>query len=983
MTEPAYTVSKIASVCHGTIYPIDGNDIAVGTTGINFAPVRDLLIDSRRLIHPEQSLFIALVSDRNDGHKYIGELYEKGVRLFMISIWPLTEFTNYDLRITIEAFGPETKVEPSNFENLKSKIVHRKSGNSYPGAVFILVQDTLAALQQLGAYHRSQFDIPVIGITGSNGKTIVKEWLFQLLNQDYRIIRSPKSYNSQIGVPLSVWKMRPEHELAVFEAGISRPGEMEHLEPVIRPAIGIFTNVGHAHDEHFTDQRRKTEEKLRLFAHSEILVYCLEYPLITECLLADPAYKNLRRFTWSRNQVADLQITSIERKPGQTRITGLFRSEVIEIDIPFTDEASIENAIHCLAAELVLSQHLSRVPRPDFPVPPPASRVPVFPSRVPRPTSRFSRPMSRFSSLTPIAMRLELKEAINHCSLINDSYNSDINSLSIALDFLNQQNQQQKKTIILSDILQTGRDKEELYEEISILLESRQIGRIIGIGRDMVKYAGKFTIQKNFFTTTDEFIRHFPISSFQNEAILLKGARIFEFEKISQLLQQKAHETVMEINLDALVHNLNFYRTVLRPGTKTMAMVKAFSYGSGSYEIANVLQYHRVDYLAVAYADEGVELRKAGIHLPIMVMSPEEQSLDTLLKYNLEPEIYNLHILGLLEEAIARNQTSIQQEVRIHIKLDTGMHRLGFAEPELESLIRRLEQNPDLRIQSVFSHLAASEDPGEDDFTHRQISLFTEMSELITRVLDYPVLRHILNSAGIQRFPEAQFDMIRLGIGLYGVGANPREQSQLRNVSTLKSVITQIKHISAGETVGYNRSGKVTHDTIIAIVPVGYADGLDRRLGNGRGNLFINGKPAPIIGNICMDLTMIDVTGISSPTESPGEASPASRVPCPDEASPGEASPTSRVPCPDEASPGEASPTSRVPCPDFSVPRPDEASPASRVPCPEETSIREGTQVIIFGDLHPVTELATATGTIPYEVLTGISRRVKRIYYYE
>jgi len=921
MTEPAYTVSKIASVCHGTLYPIDGNDIAVGSTGLNFAPVRDLLIDSRRLIHPEQSLFIALVSDRNDGHKYIGELYEKGVRSFMISTWPIKE-----------------------------------SDNPYPGATFILVPDTLLALQQLGAYHRSQFDIPVIGITGSNGKTIVKEWLFQLLNQDYRIIRSPKSYNSQIGVPLSVWKMRPEHELAVFEAGISRPGEMEHLEPVIRPAIGIFTNVGHAHDEHFTDQRLKTEEKLRLFAHSEILIYCLEYPLITECLLADPAYKNLGTFTWSRNQEADLQITSIEKKTGQTWITGLFKSEVIEIDIPFTDDASIENAIHCLATELVLSQNLSRVPCPasrvprpdiqllpsDFPVPRPTSRVPVFPTRVPRPASRVSRPASRFSSLTPIAMRLELKEAVNHCSLINDSYNSDINSLSIALDFLNQQNQQQKKTIILSDILQTGRDKGELYEEISALLLSRQIGRIIGIGRDMVKYAGKFTIQKNFFTTTDEFLSHFPISSFQNEAILLKGARIFEFEKISQLLQQKAHETVMEINLDALVHNLNFYRTVLQPGTKTMAMVKAFSYGSGSFEIANVLQYHRVDYLAVAYADEGVELRKAGIHLPIMVMSPEEQSLDTLLKYNLEPEIYNLHILSLLEEAIARNQTSIQQEVRIHIKLDTGMHRLGFAEPELESLIRRLEQNPDLRIQSVFSHLAASEDPGEDEFTRSQISLFAEMSERITQVLDYPVLRHILNSAGIQRFPEAQFDMIRLGIGLYGVGANPGEQSQLRNVSTLKSVITQIKHISAGETVGYNRSGKVTRDTVIAIVPVGYADGLDRRLGNGRGNLFINGKPAPIIGNICMDLTMIDITGISSPSESPGEASPVSRVP-----------------------------------------RPDEASPVSRVLCPDSDSIREGDEVIIFGDNHPVAEMAQATGTIPYEVLTGISRRVKRIYYYE
>ncbi len=544
-------------------------------------------------------------------------------------------------------------------------------------------------------------------------------------------------------------------------------------------------------------------------------------------------------------------------------------------------------------------------------------------------------------------MRLELNEAINHCSLINDSYNSDINSLSIALDFLNQQNQQKKKTIILSDILQTGRDKEELYEEISSMLQSRNITRIIGIGRDMVKYAGKFQIQKAFFSTTDEFLLHFPISSFQNEAILLKGARIFEFEKISQVLQQQAHETVMEINLDALIHNLNFFRSGLQPGTKTMAMVKAFSYGSGSYEIANVLQYHRVDYLAVAYADEGVELRKAGIHLPIMVMSPEEQSLDTLLKYNLEPEIYNIHILTLLEEAIARNQTSIQQEVRIHIKLDTGMHRLGFTASELDDLLVRLKQNPDLRVQSVFSHLAASEDAAEDDFTRSQIGQFISLSARITGMLDYPVLRHVLNSAGIQRFPEAQFDMVRLGIGLYGVGANREEQSRLRNVSTLKSVITQVKQIRAGETIGYNRKGRAEKDSVIAIVPVGYADGLNRRLGNGRGRLYINGKPAPIIGNICMDLTMIDVTGFCSATDSP-----ASRVPCPE----------------------ENSPASRVP-------RPEENSPASRVPRPD--SIQEGTGVVIFDDTHPVTELAEAIGTIPYEVLTGISRRVKRIYYYE
>ena len=900
MTEPAYTVSKIAEICHGTVYSTGGEDAVMDSAGHRFAPVRDLLIDSRRLIHPDHCLFVALVSERNDGHKYIAELYEKGVRYFMISKIP-KEFTIYDRRFTIY---------------------------DLPGASFILVEDTLVALQQLGAFHRRQFDIPVIGITGSNGKTIVKEWLFQLLNADYKIIRSPKSYNSQIGVPLSVWKMRPEHDLAIFEAGISQPGEMEHLEPVIRPTIGLFTNVGHAHDEHFTDPRQKVKEKLRLFLHSEILIYCLDYRLITECLESDAAYKNLKTFTWSRNpgadlevdsifpsrdQDADLHIVSVERENGKTKIRAVFEKETIGISIPFTDEASIENAIHCLAMILILNRSGGK-PIYDL-----GYTIYDLSGNISSP----SELQHRFSSLARIALRLEMKEAVNHCSLINDSYNSDINSLSIALDFLNQQNQQQKKTIILSDILQTGREKGELYREIASMLASRGVDRIIGIGPDMTGQGDKFPMQKIFFATTDEFLQHFPVSSFQNETILLKGARIFEFEKISQLLQQKAHETVMEINLDALIHNLNYFRSGLRPGTKTMAMVKAFSYGSGSFEIANVLQYHRVDYLAVAYADEGVELRKAGIRLPVMVMSPEEQSLDTLLKYNLEPEIYNLHILNRLEEAIARNQTSIQQEVRIHIKLDTGMHRLGFTESELEPLIERLNKNPDLRVQSVFSHLAASEDPAEDDFTRNQISRFVSMSERITRVLDYPVLRHMLNSAGIHRFPEAQFDMVRLGIGLYGVDCDQAEQVRLRNVSTLKSVITQIKHIPAGETIGYNRKGKAVRDTVIAIVPVGYADGLNRRLGNGRGKLYIHGKPAPIIGNICMDLTMVDVT---------------------------------------EFFPGEV----------------DERTVEQ-----SNNRTREGDEVIIFSDQHPVSELAEAIGTIPYEVLTGISRRVKRIYYYE
>ena len=855
MTNLVFTVSRIASVC-------DGKVISSG----NFDPVIvELLIDSRRLIHPDHCLFIALVSERNNGHKYIKDLYEKGVRAFLVS-----------------------------------EVVEHK----YPGAVFIWVRDTLTALQQLCAYHRQQFEIPVIGITGSNGKTIVKEWLFQVLCQDYRIIRSPKSYNSQVGVPLSVWKMSPEHNLAIFEAGISLPGEMEKLERVIHPTIGIFTNIGHAHDEHFIHQRQKIEEKLKLFIHSKVLIYCSDYLLITECLQSDEKYHGLKTFTWSRNGEADMHVDLVSKELYRTKISTSCQGAGFEIVIPFVDEASIENAIHVLALDFLLG-NLSRVTSHG-------SRVTSHGSRVTSHGSRVTSPESRFAFLVPIAMRLELREAINHCSLINDSYNSDINSLSIALDFLSQQNQQKKKTVILSDLLQTGREKTELYQEIAALLASRKIDRIIGIGRDMLKNGRFFQMEGSFYPTTDDFLTQFPLSSFQHEAILLKGARLFEFEKISQVLQQKAHETVMEINLDAMVHNLNYFRSGLQPGTKLMAMVKAFSYGSGSFEIANVLQFYRVDYLAVAYADEGVELRKAGIVLPIMVMSPEEQSLETLLKFNLEPEIYNLHILGLLEEATARNVTSIQQEVRIHIKLDTGMHRLGFMEDELDGLVDRLKSNPGLRVQSVFSHLASSEDPEDDDFTRYQVRQFQKMSARITDALEYPVLRHILNSAGIHRFPEAQFDMVRLGIGLYGVGSNSMDQPNLRNVSTLKSVITQIKKIQAGDTIGYNRKGKADTDMVIAVVPIGYADGLNRRLGNGAGTLWINEKPAPIVGNVCMDLTMVDVTDVLI-----------------------------------------------------------------------EVGVGEGTEVIIFNDEHPVTELATTLGTIPYEVLTGISRRVKRIYFYE
>jgi alanine racemase len=823
-------ITEIAIICKGKFI---GNPE-------NNSIVFDLLTDSRKITSVEHCLFFALVSKRNDGHKYIPELYQKGIRSFVISILP------DDISV-------------------------------YPDASFILVKDTLKALQLISASHRKQFEIPVIGITGSNGKTIVKEWLDQLMCEDIRIVKNPKSYNSQIGVPLSVWQMKAEHELAIFEAGISEPDEMDKLQAIILPTIGIFTNIGHAHDENFIHNAQKIAEKLKLFTKVKILIYCVDYLEIKELILKSEMLRSIPSFSWSRKTKADLSIQHIEKNSKKTIISAIYKNEEINIEIPFTDEASIENAIHCWAVLLYLKYSNELISQ-------------------------------RMRLLHPIAMRLELKEGINNCSIINDSYSSDINSLGIAIDFLNQQKQHKKKTIILSDILQSGREDKDLYREIAELLEKKDVSRMIGIGSAISKQADKFKIEKEFYPTTDEFLRNFLFSDFKNETILLKGARIFEFEKISQALQQKAHETVLEINLNAIVHNLNYYRSKIKPETKLMAMVKAFSYGSGSFEIANTLQFHHVDYLAVAYADEGVELRKAGITLPIMVMNPDEQSFDTILRFNLEPEIYSLRVYSLLEEIIEQHISNKQQMVNIHIKLDTGMHRLGFCKNDLPELIARINKNSQIRIQSVFSHLAAAENNIYDNFTIQQIELFTEMSKILTEGIGYSVIRHILNSAGIVRFPNAQFEMARLGIGLYGIASAGIEQKELQNVGELKTIISQIKQIPENDTVGYGRNWRATHNMNIAIIPIGYADGLNRKLGNGKGKVLINNKFAPIIGNICMDMCMIDISAISA---------------------------------------------------------------------------KENDEVIIFGEDYPITNIAEELETIPYEILTGISARVKRVYFQE
>ncbi len=825
-----FLLTEIAKICKGELY---GNPD-------NSRIVMDLLTDSRKITSLENCLFFALLSKRNDGHKYIAELYQKGMRNFVISILPD--------EITL-----------------------------YPDAVFVLVKDTLKALQLISTHHRRLFNIPVIGITGSNGKTIVKEWLDQLMCEDKRIVKNPKSYNSQIGVPLSVWQMKPEHELAIFEAGISEPDEMDKLQAIIQPTIGIFTNIGHAHDENFIHSAQKIAEKLKLFTKVEMLIYCVDYLEIKELILKSEMLRNIPSFTWSRKTSAHLCIQHVEKSSKKTVISAVYKEEAIQIEIPFTDEASIENAIHCWAVMLFFKYSNELI-------------------------------MQRMRLLHPIAMRLELKEGINNCSIINDSYSSDINSLGIAIDFLNQQKQHKHKTIILSDILQSGREDKDLYSEIADLLEKKDVSRLIGIGKAICKQADRFKIEKTFFATTDDFLRNFLFSDFSNETILLKGARIFEFEKISQALQQKAHETVLEINLNAIVHNLNYYRSRMKPKTKMMAMVKAFSYGSGTFEIANALQFHNVDYLAVAYADEGVELRKAGITMPIMIMNPDEQSFDIILKYNLEPEIYSLRVYALLEEIIEKHISNQQQIVNIHIKMDTGMHRLGFAKNDLPELINRINKNSQIHIQSVFSHLAAAENSIYDDFSHQQISLFNEMSLMLTKGIGYPLICHILNSAGIVRFPDAQFEMVRLGIGLYGIASVGFEQKELQNVGTLKTIISQIKVIPKNDSIGYGRKWMAHQETTIAIIPIGYADGLNRKLGNGKGKVMINNKLVPIIGNICMDMCIIDITGISA---------------------------------------------------------------------------KENDEVIIFGEEYSIHHLAEDLDTIPYEILTGISARVKRVYFQE
>jgi alanine racemase len=790
--------------------------------------IDNISIDSRSLQNNQKTLFFALVGPNNDAHIYISDLIEKGVQNFVVTHIP---------------------------EGLSKK------------ASFLVVENTLDALQQLASFHRNLFNFPVIGLTGSNGKTIVKEWLNFLLNPDFNIIRSPKSYNSQVGVPLSVIFINDRHNLGIFEAGISKMNEMEKLETIIQPTIGIITSIGTAHDEGFEDLEKKIKEKLKLFKHSKLIIYQKNKSIDAHI------DTKLKVFSWSYSDVtADV---FVEKKPidDKTILQIHYGKDNFDVLIPFQDEASIENSITCLMVLLSFKYDKKTI-------------------------------QNRMQWLYPVEMRLKVKNGINNTTLIDDSYSSDFQSLKIALDFLESQKQYQNKTVILSDIFQSGLSNEELYTKVAQLIKNDKINRVIGIGETISTFKNKFTNCVTFKNTADFFL-NFNYLNFVNETILIKGARHFQFEEIVAALEQKTHETVLEINLNSISHNLSFFKSKLKPTTKMMVMVKAFGYGSGGFEIAKLLEHHKVDYLGVAFADEGISLKIAGITLPIMVLNPETTSFSSIIQHHLEPEIYSLKGLNAFLQLAEKRKL---KHFPIHIKLDTGMHRLGFEEDNLDELISILKKNKFVAVKSILSHMATSDNLEHQEFSYAQLDLFEKLSSKLMTELQIKPIRHILNTSGISNFPESQYDMVRLGIGLYGVSNDPNEQKYLENVGTLKSIISQIRTIQAGESVGYGRRFVAKKPTQIATIPIGYADGISRLWGNGLGFVTINHQKATIVGSICMDMLMVNCT---------------------------------------------------------------------------EINCKEGDPVIIFGESPTVTFIANQLQTIPYEILTSIPERVKRVFYRE
>jgi len=821
-----YTIEKITTL------------IGARRLGTAEATICWLLTDSRSLCFPESTLFFALRSERNDGHKYIPELYNRGVRNFVVS---------------------------STTQNAAD----------YADANFLKVTDVLSALQRLAERHRDEFDIPVVGITGSNGKTMVKEWLYQLLSPSMTVTRSPRSYNSQIGVPLSVWLLNENTQVALLEAGISEVGEMDALQDIIQPTIGVLTSLGAPHQENFRTMEEKCVEKLMLFKNASFIAYNTDDAVVSRCVRRS-SFK-ASKIGWSRENPSEaLYIKNVSSGTDATTILYVYKGKEASYRLPFIDEASVECSFACAAIALHLGITAEQLDE-------------------------------RMATLDPVAMRLEVKEGIHGCTLINDTYNSDINSLDIALDFMNRRPDQngQRRTLILSDIYQSGETQQRLYEKVSELALNRGVQKFIGIGSVLKANASAIHVPEcHFFEDVQSFVDSDVFRSLHDELILVKGSRAFGFDYIAELLEQKVHETILEVNLNALVDNFNYYRSLMKPETKLVCMVKADAYGAGAVEVSKTLQDHRVDYLAVAVADEGVTLRKNGITCNIIIMNPEMTAFKTMFDYDLEPEVYSFRLMDALIRAAEKEGIT---NYPVHIKLDTGMHRLGFdPDKDIDEVIGRLKHQNAIIPRSVFSHFVGSDSDELDDFSASQFEKFQRAADKLQAAFSHKILRHIANSAGIEHFPERQLDMCRLGIGLYGV--NPRNNNMINNVSTLKTTILQMRTVPADETVGYSRKGKLSQDSVIAAIPIGYADGLDRHLGNGRGYCMVNGCKAPYVGNICMDVAMIDVTGINC---------------------------------------------------------------------------KEGDMVEIFGNNLPVTVLSDALDTIPYEVLTSVSNRVKRIYLME
>ena len=842
-----YTIEKITTL------------IGARRIGDTEAVVSWLLTDSRSLCFPEETLFFALRSGRNDGHNYIPELYRRGVRNFVVE---------------------------RGYFKLPDGIAANSAEGALAGANILEVVSPLEALQRLAERHRDEFDVPIVGITGSNGKTMVKEWLYQLLSPYKIVTRSPKSYNSQIGVPLSVWLLGEQTEVGLFEAGISQPGEMQALRDIIQPSIGVLTSLGTAHQENFRSMDEKCQEKLSLFHDAKVVAYNSDDNVVSRCMRKSGYHGE--KLSWSKEDPqAAMFIKKIERRNTVSTLYYIYKGKEGTYHLPFIDDASVE----CSIAAAVVALYLGVTPE-ELDV--------------------------RMSQLEPVAMRLELKEGQHGCTLINDSYNSDINSLDIALDFMSRRPDQEGKsrTLILSDIYQSGMTPHELYHRVMELAVKRGVTKFIGIGKEIKRIladegggqvAGDQTAKLHgtvafFFEDVEEFLRSEVFKGLRNEIVLIKGARDFGFDQITEMLEQKVHETILEVNLNAVVENLNHFRSYMKPDTKIICMVKADAYGAGAVEVSKTLQDHRVDYLAVAVADEGVTLRKNGITSNIMIMNPEMTAFKTMFDYDLEPEVYSFRIMDALIKAAEKEGIT---NYPVHIKLDTGMHRLGF-DPvqDIDEVINRLKHQNAIIPRSVFSHFVGSDSDDFDTFSAHQFELFDTASKKLQSAFEHKILRHICNSAGIEHFPERQLDACRLGIGLYGVDS--RDNHIINTVSTLKTTILQLRHVPKDETVGYSRKGVLTRDSVIAAIPIGYADGLNRHLGRGKGYCLVNGQKAPYVGNICMDVALIDVTDI---------------------------------------------------------------------PC------KEGDTVEIFGEHLPVTVLSDILDTIPYEVLTGVSNRVKKVYY--